>query len=102
MVMQVIDIDSLWLRWVSWWVLQVAIRAHENGLEYCIVNGLEPESNRAVLDLCLRHSHSLLPALGRWRNSSRSDEEGDVLVWRERVAVSGCCSSQHYVSDSNK
>jgi len=41
----------------------VAVRAREAGLEFVIVNGLEPRSNRAVLDLCARHDH-LLPALG--------------------------------------
>lgn len=41
----------------------VALRARDAGLEYVIVNGLEPTSNRAVLELCARHEH-LLPALG--------------------------------------
>jgi len=40
-----------------------AERAASAGLEWVIVNGLEPRSNRAVLELCERHSH-LLPALG--------------------------------------
>jgi hypothetical protein len=43
---------------------QVAVRARENGLEFCVVNGLEPRSNRAVLELCDRHPGALLPALG--------------------------------------
>ena len=42
---------------------QVADRARDAGLEYVIVNGLEPVSNRRVLELCDRHDH-LLPALG--------------------------------------
>ena len=41
----------------------VAERAAESGLDYVIVNGLEPKSNRQVLELCKRHPH-LLPALG--------------------------------------
>ena len=41
----------------------VAKRAAEAGLEFVIVNGLEPHSNRAVLELCERHTH-LLPACG--------------------------------------
>jgi Tat protein secretion system quality control protein TatD with DNase activity len=45
--------------------MQVAQRARDKGLEFCIVNGLEPESNRAVLELCEKHSTSLLPALGK-------------------------------------
>ena len=40
-----------------------ALRAAEAGLEFVVVNGLDPASNRAVLDLCERHNH-LLPALG--------------------------------------
>jgi len=40
-----------------------AARAADAGLEFVIVNGLEPRSNRAVLELCARHPH-LLPALG--------------------------------------
>ncbi|KAM3572210.1 hypothetical protein VYU27_005791 [Nannochloropsis oceanica] len=42
----------------------VAQRARDKGLEFCVVNGLEPQSNRAVLELCARHPASLLPALG--------------------------------------
>jgi TatD DNase family protein len=41
----------------------VAIRAADAGLDCVIVNGLEPRSNRAVLELCERHGH-LYPALG--------------------------------------
>jgi len=41
----------------------VALRAKAAGLTRVIVNGLEPVSNRAVLDLCRRHDH-LHPALG--------------------------------------
>jgi TatD DNase family protein len=40
-----------------------ALRARDAGLDYVIVNGLEPRSNRAVLELCARHDH-LLPAVG--------------------------------------
>ena len=42
---------------------QVATRALDAGLQLVIVNGLEPGSNRAVLELCDRHEH-LAPALG--------------------------------------
>ena len=42
----------------------VTHRAQLAGLEYCVVNGLEPVSNRAVLELCSRHPNTLLPALG--------------------------------------
>ncbi len=40
-----------------------AERALAAGVERVIVNGLEPTSNAAVLELCARHSH-LRPALG--------------------------------------
>ncbi len=40
-----------------------AARAREAGLAWVIVNGLEPRSNRAVVELCARHDH-LLPAVG--------------------------------------
>jgi TatD DNase family protein len=42
---------------------EVATRAKAAGVTRVIVNGLEPKSNRAVLDLCERHDN-LLPALG--------------------------------------
>ena len=42
----------------------VARRARDKGLAFCVVNGLDPKSNRAVLQLCARHPTSLLPALG--------------------------------------
>ncbi|MBI2571726.1 MAG: TatD family hydrolase [Candidatus Schekmanbacteria bacterium] len=41
----------------------VAGRAAAAGVEMVVVTGLEPRSNRAVLELCERHAH-LLPALG--------------------------------------
>ena len=40
-----------------------AERAASAGVEYAVVNGLDPESNRAVLDLCARHEN-LLAAVG--------------------------------------
>ena len=42
---------------------QAAVRAAAAGLSAVIVNGLEPASNRRVLQLCEGHSH-LYPALG--------------------------------------
>ena len=54
----------------------VAQRALEAGLEYVIVNGLEPISNRAVLDLCERHTH-LLPACGIYPVDAIAREIGD-------------------------
>lgn len=42
---------------------EIAQRAADAKVTRVIVNGLEPVSNRAVLELCARH-HNLLPALG--------------------------------------
>jgi TatD DNase family protein len=42
---------------------EAAARAAEAGLRCVIVNGLRPESNRAVLELCERYDH-LFPAIG--------------------------------------
>lgn len=43
----------------------VVLRARAAGLEHVVVNGLEPASNRLVLELCARHEPGLLlPALG--------------------------------------
>lgn len=41
----------------------VARRAYEAGLRHVVVNGLDPPSNRRVLELCDRHAH-LHAALG--------------------------------------
>eukprot|EP00933_Yihiella_yeosuensis_P021306 TRINITY_DN16886_c0_g2_i1.p1 TRINITY_DN16886_c0_g2~~TRINITY_DN16886_c0_g2_i1.p1 ORF type:complete len:388 (+),score=62.67 TRINITY_DN16886_c0_g2_i1:49-1164(+) len=43
---------------------QAVQRARDSGLRRVIVNGLDTESNRAVLKLCERHSDVLRPALG--------------------------------------
>lgn len=42
---------------------EIARRAAAAGVTRIIVNGLEPKSNRAILELCARHDN-LLPALG--------------------------------------
>ncbi len=42
---------------------EAAARAREAGLRAVVVNGLEPTSNRRVLELCDQHDH-LFPALG--------------------------------------
>lgn len=54
----------------------VAARAAEAGLEWVIVNGLEPRSNRAVLALCERHPH-LLPALGVYPVDAVANQIGE-------------------------
>ena len=98
----------------------VATRAAEAGLEFVIVNGLEPASNRAILELCERHVH-LLPALGiypvdavatkidreAWSYDFPAPEPFDVdaeidfidSVAGSLVAVGECGLDQHWVTD---
>jgi TatD DNase family protein len=98
----------------------VAQRAADAGLDYVIVNGLEPTSNRAVLELCERHAH-LLPALGiypvdaicnqidaaNWPHEFPPPERFDVdaeIDWiaanADRVVAIGECGlDQHWVKD---
>ena len=98
----------------------VAERAAEAGLDYVIVNGLEPKSNRAVLELCRRHDH-LLPALGiypvdavaghidaaSWEydfpppKAFDVDAEFDFIdsVADELIAVGECGLDQYWVKD---
>jgi len=98
----------------------VAQRAADAGLDYVIVNGLEPRSNREVLALCERHEH-LLPALGIYpvdAVASRIDREAwehpfeppapfDVdaeidfidSVADRLVAVGECGLDQYWVTD---
>ncbi|TFJ81016.1 hypothetical protein NSK_007659 [Nannochloropsis salina CCMP1776] len=101
----------------------VAQRAKDKGLEYCVVNGLEPQSNRAVLKLCDRHPSSLLPALGiypldaacnvinpeAWRNPFPPPDKFDVdaeVEFIDRmcaegkvVAVGECGLDAYYCTD---
>ena len=98
----------------------VAERAANAGLEYVIVNGLEPRSNRAVLELCKRHAH-LLPALGiypvdaiagtidasNWSydfeppTAFNVDDEIDFIdsVAEQLIAVGECGLDQYWVKD---
>lgn len=59
----------------------VALRAKQRGLEYVIVNGLEPVSNRQVLELCARHDH-LLPALGIYPLDAMANEIHAHNTWQ--------------------
>ncbi len=99
---------------------QVAERARDAGLEYVIVNGLEPVSNRGVLELCSRYDH-LLPALGiypvdaicnhidadnwpyDWPSPARFDIEAELRfideVADDLVAIGECGLDQHWVRD---
>ncbi len=98
----------------------VAERAAAAGLEWVIVNGLGPASNRAVLELCERHDH-LLPALGiypveavastidrdAWTHDWPPPEPFDVdaeidfidSVGARLVAVGECGLDQYWVKD---
>ncbi len=98
----------------------VARRAADAAVEYVIVNGLEPRSNRAVLALCARHQH-LLPALGIYpvdAVAARIDRAGWGYDWPppapfdvdaeidfidsvagRLVAIGECGLDQHWVKD---
>lgn len=98
----------------------VAERAAAAGLDCVIVNGLEPRSNRAVLDLCARHAH-LYPALGIYPVDAVAsaidrttwafefdppacfdvDEELDFIesVASELVAIGECGLDDYWVRD---
>ncbi len=98
----------------------VAVRARDAGVEYAIVNGLEPKSNRGVLALCERHEH-LLPAVGLypvdaicnhidpdtwthdWPPPERFDVDAELRfidsVADDVVAIGECGLDQHWVRD---
>eukprot|EP00639_Heterosigma_akashiwo_P018015 CAMPEP_0206398964 /NCGR_PEP_ID=MMETSP0294-20121207/24502_1 /ASSEMBLY_ACC=CAM_ASM_000327 /TAXON_ID=39354 /ORGANISM="Heterosigma akashiwo, Strain CCMP2393" /LENGTH=281 /DNA_ID=CAMNT_0053854603 /DNA_START=144 /DNA_END=989 /DNA_ORIENTATION=+ len=99
-----------------------AERAAAKGLEFCIVNGLEPESNRKVLELCSRHSN-LVAAAGiypidaccnvieptAWEHEFPPPDKFDVdaeIEWIDQqaaegniVAVGECGLDRFYVTD---
>lgn len=101
----------------------IAARCREAGLDFVVVNGLEPKSNRAILDLCSRHSN-LLPALGiypldaachvihpggNWLHPFDPPEKFDVdaeiafidsmAAEKRIVAVGECGLDKHYLTD---
>lgn len=98
----------------------VADRAAAAGLDFVIVNGLEPKSNREVLALCERHDH-LVAALGiypldaicnaigphNWAHDFEPPTRFDVdaeIDWiaehaHEAVAIGECGLDQHWVKD---
>lgn len=45
-------------------VPEIVDKSREKGMDYIILNGLEPESNRVVLDMCDKYPDILVPALG--------------------------------------
>ena len=99
----------------------VAARAHAAGLEFVIVNGLEPRSNRDVVALCRRHSY-LLPAVGiypvdacaavidreTWQHPfeppTRFDVDAEIdwidSVASEIVAIGECGLDAHWIKDA--
>jgi len=98
----------------------VAERAAAAGLDAVIVNGLEPTSNRAILQLCARHDH-LYPALGiypvdaicnqidasnwphDWTPPAKFDVDAEIdFIASEAdniIAVGECGLDQHWVKD---
>jgi hypothetical protein len=42
----------------------IVAKCQQFGLQHIIVNGLDPKSNRDVIDLCSKHHPTLLPAIG--------------------------------------
>ncbi len=100
----------------------VAARALEAGIDCAIVNGLEPDSNRGVMELCARHDH-LLPAVGLypvdaicnhidadswghdWEPPERFDVQAELSfidsVADDVVAIGECGLDQHWVRDKS-
>lgn len=99
---------------------EIAQRARDAGLDVVIVNGLEPVSNRAVLELCARHDH-LFPAIGvypvdagcaaittdnwthEWGPPTRFDVDAEI-DWIETnlehvVAIGECGLDRYWVDD---
>jgi Tat protein secretion system quality control protein TatD with DNase activity len=99
------------------------LKCRDHGVEYVICNGLEPVSNRAVLNLCEKHSN-ILPALGiypldaacqviekgiNWNHDfepptrfSPEDEINfiDQMASEKRiVAIGECGLDKHYLTD---
>lgn len=103
---------------------EVASMCKSKGLEYMIVNGLEPTSNRAILELCTRHSY-LLPAVGiypldaatnyiteeNWTHDFDPPAKFDVdaeIDWIDQMAaqkrisaIGECGLDKHYLKDES-
>jgi TatD DNase family protein len=99
----------------------IVSKCKTNGLEFVVVNGLEPHSNREVLALCDRHPSIYLPAIGiypvdaacnvitHWEHdfppSARFDVDAEIdfidqMASEKRiVAVGECGLDKHYVTD---
>lgn len=101
----------------------VSLKCIDKGLDHVIVNGLEPISNRKVLDLCQKHRPYLLPALGiypldaachminasNWTHDFDPPVPFDIeaelsfieqkLQSKEIVAIGECGMDRHYLTD---
>lgn len=102
----------------------VAEKCRAHGLEYVVCNGLEPVSNRATMDLSLKHSN-ILPALGIYPLDAACNliEEGknwnhpfpppvkfdieaevafiDSMAAEKRIiAIGECGLDKHYLTDA--
>jgi TatD DNase family protein len=101
----------------------IAEKCKNFGLEYIIVNGLEPVSNRATLELARKHSH-ILPAAGiypldaacnfivegdNWKHPfpppTRFDVDAEIAFIdslaseKKIVALGECGLDKHYLTD---
>lgn len=82
---------------------EIAEKCATAGLEYIVVNGLEPKSNRAVIELCSRHDNCI-PACGiypldaacnfitegNWGADGKPPEKFDVdaeIDWIDQVGI---------------
>lgn len=101
----------------------IAVKCKDSGVDFVIVNGLEPVSNRAVLELCQRHSN-LVAAAGiypidaacnvidpmTWKHSFPPpdkfdvDKEIDFIDEMARtgqlIAIGECGLDKHYLTDA--
>ena len=99
---------------------EVVKRAYETGLRAIIVNGLEPASNRQILELCANDPYKILkPAVGIYpldavnallppdfpQRISRFDVDAEILfiknlaTQKKIIAVGECGLDGHYVDE---
>ncbi len=102
---------------------EIALKCKTAGMDFVVVNGLEPISNRQVLELCNKHKPYLLPALGiypldaacnviteaNWNHPFPPPEKFDVdaevdfideMAGNKLIAAVGECGlDKHYLTD---
>lgn len=97
-----------------------------NGLDKIVVNGLEPKSNRAILELCAKYPEMLVPALGIYPlDACAKSIQANRAVWthdfdppevfdidaeiafieqmaaqKKIIAVGECGLDKHYVTEA--